>query len=163
MERVRDPKIAFPSFVLFLLLVFLSLNYFNILRLDYAFPFLSFLPRQKEKVATQTDPFKGPVKLKNSPFLFYVITGRILELKDSSDKKSKLMYVLKADGTNLDAPLVIPAALVPVLIETKGGKVTEGQIAVDKIERKDTLMISINENPDTGKKEVTGIRVNRID
>lgn len=39
-------------FALFIF-VLVILNYFNSPRLDYAFPFLSFLPHQKEKIATK--------------------------------------------------------------------------------------------------------------
>lgn len=52
--------IVFGEVLFFLLFFFLFLsilNYFNILRIDYAFPFLSFLPRQnKQTIYTQLNP-----------------------------------------------------------------------------------------------------------
>jgi len=149
------------STLIFLFIIFFSLNYFNILRLDYAFSFLSFLPKREEPVVlprpagSSKNTFEKPQKVSKTGLLFYVIEGHVNSVVD--DKDGKLIYMFKSNGEIIKDPIFVKNSIRPTLV-SKTGK--ERITTLNDITKGDYLMISINEDPNSGKKEVTGIRIN---
>ncbi|MCL5970211.1 MAG: hypothetical protein M1450_01780 [Patescibacteria group bacterium] len=72
MGKVKDPKVILLSFIVILISLFGLFHYLNILRLDYAFPSLSFIPHlSEEKLKTTPVPRQN---ISPTPVISYLET-----------------------------------------------------------------------------------------
>ena len=160
--------------VLLIFITFGILHYLNILRLDYAFPSLSFLPHIEKNIDTTTvslqnitpvpkgDPFKEAVMVSGSDIALTTIPGRVIEVaNDPGNPDQKLMVMQKTDGTLIKEPLTLTSNTRVTVIDFTKGETTEKVVSIQDIHKGDDIIMSYNLNTKTYVGVVGGIRISR--